>query len=122
MPIKPLKEKDKTFAMEYIANGNNQTKAAQTSRPHLSKGSAAVTGSRLFRNVKIQSYIHKLISDREGGEDKAIIDRFIRNAKQTRMLQASNTANIELAKLKNLYPGKEETNSLEEYLNKVGVK
>lgn len=119
MPNNKLKPRDKKFAKEYIANGNNAKQAVKETRPHLTEQSAEVTGSRLLSNVKVQSYINQLVSEQDGGKDKEIINRFIRNAEQTKVLQASNTANIELAKLKNLYPSKDEPNNVKDFLKKI---
>lgn len=59
---KPLKPSHDAFAQNYVANGGNGTKAAETAGFSSGEGgaSAAVTASRLLRNAKVRERIREL--------------------------------------------------------------
>ena len=55
---KPICDRHKLFALEYLANGRNATQAYQFSHPKCrSKNAAGVEGSRLLRNPKVAAFI-----------------------------------------------------------------
>ncbi len=71
-----LRPKHKEFVEEYLGNGNNATQAVKKVYGHEDDNVAAVTGSRILSNVKVQQSIAESIPDELVAEKhKALLNK-----------------------------------------------
>lgn len=65
-----MNNNQRTFAQEYVKNGNNGTKAYMKAYPDCTYETAMANASDLLRNTKVKEYIESLQAEIE---DKAIM-------------------------------------------------
>lgn len=69
--IRPISEKRKKFAIQYLKNGGNGTQAAKASFPDAAISTQRLLGSVLPRNEKVVNYMRELM-DQAGLSDTEI--------------------------------------------------
>ena len=78
-----LNARQSAFALQYVANGGNGTKAAREVCNVTSNNSAAVVASRMLRNVKVREVIQGRM-DQKMSEEEVLVRllQLARNAKR----------------------------------------
>ena len=107
-----LRPQDKQFAKEYVANGGNGRQAVLKVFDIENENSADVKASRLLSNDKVKKTIEE-----EAAQLNITHSTILQDFKQITAHKPENVsadaflkANIELAKLLNMYPGSKHTN------------
>jgi len=107
--MEQLKPDEMKIIHEYLRNGNNATQAVLKIKPHVTKGSAEVIGSKVLGTVKAKMYMEEVLKeDRQSvlparEEVLTRLKDIANEAREKGQYAASVSALREYARIKGLY-------------------